>query len=138
MKTILFFCLICFAFSNLGPAANEKHSNYETFCNDNEDAESLSECVDLNLYNEDEKRYYDRCCFIRSLQLGKSAKGCLALTEDEYLDIVETKRKLEEEVDKILKENVGEGYHTKIYQIDCSSSYIKFFTIATILLALLF
>ena len=138
MKTILLSCLICFAFSNLGPAANEKHSNYETFCNDNNDAESLSECVDLNLYDADEKRYYDRCCFIRSQQLGGTSKGCQALTEDEYLDIVETKRKFEEKADLVIKEKVGEGYHTKIYQIDCSSSYIKFLTIATILLAMLY
>ena len=136
MKTILLLCLVCLAFSNLGPAANEKHSNYNMFCNDENDAESLSDCVDLNLY--DGEKYYDRCCFIRSQQLGTPAQGCQALTEEQYLDIVETKKKLEKEADQILKEEVGEGYHTKIYQIDCASSCIKFLSIASILLALLF
>ena len=136
MKTILLLCLVCLAFSNLGPAANEKHSNYNMFCNDENDAESLSDCVDLNLY--DGEKYYDRCCFIRSQQLGTPAQGCQALTAEQYLDIVETKKKLEKEADQILKEEVGEGYHTKIYQIDCASSYIKFLSIASILLALLF
>ena len=75
MKTILLLCLVCLAFSNLGPAANEKHSNYNMFCNDENDAESLSDCVDLNLY--DGEKYYDRCCFIRSQQLGTPAQGCL-------------------------------------------------------------
>ena len=106
------------------------------FCNDENDAESLSDCVDLNLY--DGEKYYDRCCFIRSQQLGTPAQGCQALTAEQYLDIVETKKKLEKEADQILKEEVGEGYHTKIYQIDCSSSVIKFFSFATIFLALLF
>ena len=136
MKTILLLCLVCLAFSNLGPAANEKHSNYNMFCNDENDAESLSDCVDLNLY--DGEKYYDRCCFIRSQQLGTPAQGCQALTEEQYLDIVETKKKLEKEADQILKEEVGEGYHTKIYQIDCASSYIKLVSIAITLMALLF
>ena len=137
MKTILLLCLVCFAFSNLGPAANEKHSSSGISCNSEDvEAESVSDCVDLNLY--DGEKYYDRCCFIRSQQLGTPAQGCQALTEEQYLDIVETKKKLEKEADQILKEEVGEGYHTKIYQIDCASSYIKFLSIASILLALHF
>ena len=66
------------------------------------------------------------------------------LTEEEYLDIVETKKKKEKEATDAFRANMSEyetsteGYYTKIYQIDCSSSVIKFFSFATIFLALLF
>ena len=72
---------------------------------------------------------------------------CKALTEEEYLDIVQTKKDLEKYYDEryrdemipiLFDETNTEGYSTKIYQIDCSSSYIKFLSITSILLALLF
>ena len=71
-------------------------------------------------------------------------QGCEPLTEEEYLDIVETKKKKEKEATDAFRANMSEyetsteGYYTKIYQIDCSSSVIKFFSFATIFLALLF
>ena len=69
MKTTLIFCLICFAFSNLGPADNEKHSSYSTACGSEEEATSMSDCVDLNLYVN--SRNYDRCCFVGVNFMGK-------------------------------------------------------------------
>ena len=69
MKTTLIFCLICFAFSNLGPADNEKHSSYSSACGSEEEAKSVSDCVDLNLYFN--SRYYNRCCFVRVIFMGK-------------------------------------------------------------------
>ena len=141
MKTILIFSLICFTFSIWGPA--EEAARPGIACGEEEDeVQSVSDCVDKYLYVN--KKYYDRCCFIRGQFYGSEIKGCEALTEEEYLDIVETKRKKEKEADTALRANLSlletstDGYFTKIYQIDCSSSFIKFFSFATIFLALIF
>ena len=141
MKTILIFSLICFAFSIWGPAEKAAHPGIPCE-SDAHSAESVSDCVDRYLY--DGKKYYDRCCFVRRQFNGRETKGCEALTEEEYLDIVETKRKKEKEDDTRLRaqlsliEKSTDGYFTKIYQIDCSSSFIKFFSFASIFLALIF
>ena len=150
MKTILIFSLICFTFSIWGPA--EEAARTGTFCESSKnDPESSSDCVDLSLYGKarfkNEKKYFDRCCFVRFQLFGIEDKECRALTEEEYLDIVETKKNMEKEYDENYIEPIltiddagtsTEGYHTKIYQIECSSSYIKYLSIASILFALLF
>ena len=143
MKAILIFSLICFTFSIWGPA--EKAARPGIPCESREiEAESLSDCVDRYLYDSEKKKYFDRCCFVRGQFYGRQEKVCAALTEEEYLDIVETKKKKEKEADDALKdilasiEKSTEGYYTKLYQLDCSSSFIKFFSIATIFLALIF
>ena len=150
MKTILIFSLICFTFSIWGPA--EEAARTGTFCESSKnDPESSSDCVDLSLYGqgmfENEEKYFDRCCFVRFQLFGIEDKECRALTEEEYLDIVETKKNMEKEYDENYRDEFAplfgggtntEGYRTKIYQIDCASSYIKFLSIASILLALLF
>ena len=141
MKTILMFTLICFAFSIWGPAKEAARPGIA--CGEEQDeVESLSDCVDKSLLVG--KKYYDRCCFIRGQFYGIKLQGCEPLTEEEYLDIVETKKKKEKEATDAFRANMSEyetsteGYYTKIYQIDCSSSVIKFFSFATIFLALLF
>ena len=150
MKTILIFSLICFTFSIWGPA--EEAARTGTFCESSKnDPESSSDCVDLSLYGKarfkNEKKYFDRCCFVRFQLFGIEDKECRALTEEEYLDIVETKKNMEKEYDENYRDELiplldggtsTEGYRTKIYQIDCASSYIKFFSITSILLALFF
>ena len=150
MKTILIFSLICFTFSIWGPA--EEAARTGKFCESSKnDPESSSDCVDLSLYGQarfkNEKKYFDRCCFVRFQLFGIEDKECRALTEEEYLDIVETKKNMEKEYDENYRDEFAplfgggtntEGYRTKIYQIDCASSYIKFLSIASILLALLF
>ena len=150
MKTILIFSLICFTFSIWGPA--EEAARTGKFCESSKnDPESSSDCVDLSLYGKamfkNEKKYFDRCCFVRFQLFGIEDKECRALTEEEYLDIVETKKNMEKEYDENYRDEFAplfgggtntEGYRTKIYQIDCASSYIKFLSIASILLALLF
>ena len=150
MKTILIFSLICFTFSIWGPA--EEAARTGKFCESSKnDPESSSDCVDLSLYGKarfkNEKKYFDRCCFVRFQLFGIEDKECRALTEEQYLDIVETKKNMEKEYDKYYRdeaipiyygETSTEGYRTKIYQIDCASSYIKFFSITSILLALFF
>ena len=78
--------------------------------------------------------------------LGTPDRSCVPLTEEKYLDIVQTKEDLEKQFDEAYLEpfrEMGlikntEGYHTKIYQIDCASSYIKLVSIAITLMALLF
>ena len=150
MKTILIFSLICFAFSIWGPAEEAARPG-STFCDDRTDPESSSDCVDLYLYGQanfkNEKKYYDRCCYVKFQLYGIEDVECRALTQEQYLDIVETKKNMEKEYDKYYRdeaipiyygETSTEGYRTKIYQIDCASSYIKFLSIASILLALLF
>ena len=60
---------------------------------------------------------------------GQISSGCEPLTEAEYLDITQTIKNLEKKAEDNLKpyidEESTEGYHAKIYQIECSSSYIK-------------
>ena len=149
MKAILIFSLICLTFSIWGPA--EEAARTGTFCDSRNSPESSSDCVDLSLYGTakftDKKKYYDRCCFVRFQLFGIGGLQCRALTEEQYLDIVETKKNMEKEYDENYRDKfapllVGgtntEGYRTKIYQIDCASSYIKFLSITSILLALLF
>ena len=92
MKAILIFSLICFTFSIWGPA--EKAARPGIPCESREIAvESLSDCVDRYLYHSTKKKYFDRCCFVRGQFYGRQEKVCTALTEEEYLDIVETKKK---------------------------------------------
>ena len=143
MKAILILCLVCFTFSYWGPAGNDKFSTSSRSCqNDSYTPDSLSDCVDLNLYNETTKTYYDKCCFIWVQFVGFTSQGCQPLTAEEYLDIVETKRKIEKSLENELKNgdyvSNPEGYSAKVYQLDCSSSYVKFLSFASILLALLF
>ena len=139
MKSILIFCLICFTLSVWGPYDKIKNSNSEDYCNPlTAEPTSLSECVDLNLYFE--KRYYDRCCFVRFQYDGEQHNWCFPLKEEHYLDITGTITRFEEDyktyfaTDDVDKE----GKQVKVYQFDCSASHIKFLFIATFLLALLF
>ena len=149
MKAILVFSLICLTFSIWGPA--EEAARTGTCCDSRNSPESSSDCVDLSLYGTakftDKKKYYDRCCFVRFQLFGIGGLQCRALTEEQYLDIVETKKNMEKEYDEDYRDEFAplfgggtntEGYRTKIYQIDCASSYIKFFSITSILLALFF
>ena len=151
MKTILIISLICFAFSIWGPAEEAAHPSLGTFCDIQTDPVSSSDCVDLYLYGQanfkNEKKYYDRCCYVKFQLYGIEDAECRALTQEQYLDIVETKKNMEKEYDKYYRdeaipiyygETSTEGYRTKIYQIDCASSYIKFLSIDSILLALHF
>ena len=151
MKKILMLCLLCLALcqtedfdyknsSDLGPAANPKHDQSTYTCSyENKDpaasyAEGTSDCVDRILWEPDNKRYYDRCCYIRYQLRGKMYGECIALTEEQYLDTTETIRRFEEG-DKTI--GTVKFKYSKIYQFDCNSSYIKVLSFATFLLALI-
>ena len=159
MKMLLLFCLISFAALQddvseyeKGPASNIKHAQSDKFCSvyfpydeDNdtwvddyysgEFPYSSSECIDTLLWDKWDLRYYDRCCYVRFQFDGKMHGGCAPLTEDQYLDIAETMRKIEEG-DPTIIARATRG--CKVYQLDCNSNYIKALTIASILLALFF
>ena len=160
MKKLLFLFLICFVFGQnitvvdyIGPAKNYKHPQSEKNCveyyaYDDENHEwydevelesdvpkGVSDCVDTLLYDPYDSKYYDRCCYIRLQSKGVMHEGCMSLTEDQYLDIAETMRKIEEGDPSIIARKTR---GCKVYQLDCNSNYIKALTIASILLALFF
>ena len=164
MKAILLFSLVCFALSSTysddlkGPAVNPKHTDAFTFCNllsawqadyrdsgdsgdwlDNDPDRSIpsgvSDCVDSLLWDSDKNKYYDRCCYVRLQLNGVMHGGCIGLSEEQYLDITETIIRMENGDKKIW---TSEAKGAKVYQLDCSSSYLRLLSVATLLLALIF
>ena len=134
-----------------GPAVNPKHDEATEFCvkyfpwdedvnkwydefND-EIPNGVSDCVDTLMWDEYEGRYYDRCCYVRFQLKGVMHAGCIALTEDQYLDISESIRRMENGDKEYW---VTEAKGSKIYQLDCNSSYLKLLSFASIILALIF
>ena len=134
-----------------GPAVNPKHDEATEFCvkyfpwdedknkwydefND-EIPNGVSDCVDTLLWDKNEGRYYDRCCYVRFQLKGVMHAGCIALTEDQYLDISESIRRMENGDKEYW---VTEAKGSKIYQLDCNSSYLKLLSFASIILALIF
>ena len=149
MKSILTICLICLVLSETitddkkGPAINPKHADSNIFCQDVKEPTGVSNCVDSLLWNKELSMYADRCCFIRYQQKGKMYARCIGLTEEQYLDIPETIRRYEEG-DKILKNHFDKSKldyddfeNSKIYQLDCASSYLKVLSIVSAFFALL-
>ena len=146
MKEILFVALLSIAVAvnteledRRGPAFNYKHKNSEISCSDDSfTVYGVSDCVDRLLYDEDSKRYNDRCCFIRYQKYGDMYSQCIGLSEESYLDIAITMKRLES------GRRLGWPYYStqfedsKIYQIDCFSPYLKSISIASILLLALF
>ena len=158
MKAILLFSLVCFALSTTisddlkGPAVNPKHSESYAFCNhlsawqadssdwlDNDSIRAIpsgaSDCVDSLLWDSDKNKYYDRCCYVRLQLNGVMHGGCIGLSEEQYLDITETIIRMENGDKKIW---TTEATGAKVYQLDCSSSYLRLLSVATLLLALIF
>ena len=135
-----------------GPAAHPKHYESEKFCVDmfpwDEIVEKwydeldtttfipqgVSDCVDTLMWDKWDNRYYDRCCYVRFQFKGEMHMACMSLTEEQYSDISESIRKMEEGNKRYWLAPAG----TKIYQLDCNSSYLKLLSFATILLALIF
>ena len=152
MKKILFIALVCFVLSEtefdeekLGPSANYKHQGATVSCEDlyvrdgsewrsTDVAQGVSDCVDTLLWSEHYNRYFDRCCYVRFQLNGYMYSGCVGLSEENYLDTAETIRRMEEG-DRTIWTREAAG--SKVYQLDCKSSYIKVLTFASILLALI-
>ena len=158
MKKILLFCLICFILGISddlkGPSINPKHYDSDRLCVDyfpwDEDEVDwydnfaktqgldipigASDCIDTLLWDKYDDRYYDRCCYVRFLIKGQMHQGCIALTESQYSDITESIRRMEEG-DKAFW--VSEAKGSKIYQLDCASTYIKTLSFIFVLIYLI-
>ena len=153
----LFLCLIslilCQTFTD--PAVNKKHEDSGKLCleywpyveeegeepyyrfkdsdNDENSPKGVSDCVDNQLWDPYDVRYYDRCCFIRFQLKGEKYSACFELTEEQYMDIVESMNGIEEGKKSFWNAPAG----VKVYELNCSSNYIKLISFASILLALI-
>ena len=160
MNKILLLSLLslalCISDDLKGPAAHPKNYESETFCVDyfpwdedmNDGAgmwiddnstypipQGVSDCVDTLMWDKYEGRYYDRCCYVRFQLEGEMHGGCIALTEEQFSDISESIRKMENGDKRYWVSNAA---GSKIYQLDCNSSYLKIFSLASIILAFVF
>ena len=133
MKKTLILFLLCISFTHQYSGPTEKRRADSTgSCGSS--GESASDCVDLKLSGYTD----EKCCYIRYQKEGAEQKGCIALTSEDYLDIVEFKRNYEDKYYEANYKYVSEGKRIKVYEINCSSSYIKLLTFTSILFALLF
>ena len=133
MKKTLILFLICISFTNQSFGPTEKRrADSSGSCGGT--PSSTSDCVDLKLSG-----YLDeKCCYIRYQKEGGEVNECIPLTAEEYLDIVEYKRDFEKKYYENNYKYLSEGQRIKVYEINCSSSYIKFLTFTSILFSLFF
>ena len=128
-----------------GPANNIEYRDYPT-CEDkyvhngtdewlDDNDMSVSDCVDLQLYSKNKRRYFDKCCFVRFQKEGVMHSGCVGLFRDQIIDITETIKRMENGDKNIW---TSAGANSKIYDLDCKASYIHIFAIAFALFGLLF
>ena len=149
MKKILLLAFICIAIASTvdevetikGPAANLKHPNSQYSCQDKAWADKVngvSDCGDHLLYDTDRGIYYDHCCYIRYQKDGDMHSDCIGLTEENFLDTTITMKRLEKGDRSLSRDFALKTAGSKIYQIDCFSSYLKSLSFASILLLALF
>ena len=94
-----------------------------------------SDCVDLHLWSPKNNKYFDRCCYVRFQIKGKMHAGCVGLVQEYVNDSTETIRRMEKG-DKAIWTTAAAN--SKIYQLDCSSKYLKYISFASILILGLF
>ena len=159
MKKLLFITLIYFAASvtplnetKIGPAYNYKNQGSTNSCVDygvydgsgefrddslssTEIPAGVSDCVDLLLYDTIQKKYYDHCCYVRFQYQGNMHAACIPLMEEDYLDTTVTIKRMEDGDRRIWSSGLA---NSKIYQLDCISSYLKALSFTSILLLALF
>ena len=137
MKQIIFalafiYCIFC-----AGPAYNVEVRN-EDSCStgfiDADESFSTSTCVDRDLYDGG---YIDRCCYIRFRKAGKMKHGCIGLKRELFMDVPEAIESIEKGKIKMLK-RFEELKDSKIYELNCNSSYLKLFALSFALISLLF
>ena len=138
--------------NRLGPAHNYEDRGIDTSCHDyyvlKQDAwrdddrsnsnfvpNGVSDCIDLQLWNGNKNRYYDRCCYVRFQVNGQMHAGCVGLYQDQLIDVTETIKKMENGDSNIW---TNQAYNSKIYQLDCGSSYLKFISLIIFILLGLF
>ena len=161
MKKFLFITLIYLAASattvdesNFGPAYNYKNQGASYSCTDrsvySDDSDQLrddntdesefipggvSDCVDLLLWDKKQRKYFDRCCYVRFQYQGNMHAGCIPLMEEDYLDTTVTIKRMEDGDRRFWPSFLA---NSKIYQLDCISSYLKALSFTSILLLALF
>ena len=161
MKKFLFITLIYLAASattvdesNFGPAYNYKNQGANYSCtdrsvysdvsdqlrDDNTDGSEfipggVSDCVDLLLWDKKQRKYFDRCCYVRFQYQGNMHAGCIPLMEEDYLDTTVTIKRMEDGDRRFWPSFLA---NSKIYQLDCISSYLKALSFTSILLLALF
>ena len=94
----------------------------------------VSDCVDLNLYSVNKSKYYDKCCYVRFQLNGQMHQGCVGLNQEQFSDTTETIYKMENG-DRLIWTSAARN--SKIYQLDCNASYLKFISLAVALIGLL-
>ena len=137
MKQIIFaltfiYCVFC-----QGPAYNVEdrvEGNCMNIGGEASDSISTSTCVDRNLY-EKGYGYYDKCCYIRYRKKGRMHDRCIGLTREYYIDVVQTIENIEKGT---MPERYSELKDSKIYELNCNSSYLKLFALSFALISLLF
>jgi hypothetical protein len=161
MKKFLFITLIYLAASattedetKFGPAYNYKNQGASYSCtdrsvysdvsdqlrDDNTDGSEfipggVSDCVDLLLWDVKQQKYFDRCCYVRFQYQGNMHAGCIPLMEEDYLDTTVTIKRMEDGDRRFWPSFLA---NSKIYQLDCISSYLKALSFTSILLLALF
>ena len=91
------------------------------------DVHGASDCVDRNLYDSTTGKYYDKCCYMRSMSRGRLREYCRGMTRDEVMDIPGGIKLAEDAFKK------ASGNSLKIFAIDCKGSYIQFSALIIIL-----
>ena len=157
MKKLLFITLIYFVVSattvdeeKFGPAYNYKNQGSTVSCEEyypftssgfrddttgNFVPAGVSDCVDLLLYDTNQEKYYDHCCYVRFQYQGNMHAGCIPLMEEDYLDTTVTIKRMEDGDRRFWPSFLA---NSKIYQLDCVSSYLKALSFTSILLLALF
>jgi hypothetical protein len=165
MKKFLFITLIYLAASattvdesKFGPAYNYKNQGSRDSCTEravySTDSEMLlddnttisnekipggvSDCVDLLLWDNEQEKYFDRCCYVRFQYQGNMHAGCIPLMEEDYLDTTITIRRMEDGDKRFTPYWPTYLANSKIYQLDCISSNLKALSFTSILLLALF
>ena len=126
MKNILLFLVLTLISLSFAERANNVEVREKDSCPDFPDTSgnilSVSDCVDYDLYNGE--RYYHKCCFARIFIGGTYYKGCAGLTTEEVNDIPLTIKMIEEGISEKSEED-GEKVYGKVYELNCSASFIK-------------
>ena len=146
MKKFLFITLIYLAASattvdesKIGPAYNYKNQGSTKSCTDGDVVPGgVSDCVDRLLWDGNQEpngKYFDHCCYVRYQFQGNMFAQCIPLSEEDYLDTTVTIKRMEEGDRRIWSSSLA---NSKIYQLDCISSYLKALSFTSILLLALF
>ena len=97
--------------------------------------DGVSDCVDLHLWDQKNSRYYDKCCYVRFQHEGNMHAGCIGLIQEYLNDSSETIKRMEQG-DKAIW--TRDAKNSKIYQLECNSSYLKYISLAVLLVFGLF